>query len=202
MQRLAFVAEMCENMYDSAVSTIDTRRSNSIRHPSVFPLCSIPHILTSISYPHIPFVSRTSIAGEPSRYGLLLPALHLAKRLHSLSGTFLGLLHQPRNLLEPVSSISLPLYPISKPVREKKNNANRRTYPSLPASPIHSYNHPSLVVTTAPSHLSLSNATPRSPSWQLLTPSASTYTLCPSASKSRAVCVTQICVSMPTMATW
>jgi len=163
MQRLAFVAGVCENMYNSALSAIDTRRSNSIRHLSFFPPRSIPLHLVSFSLLNIPF-SETSILGEPLSCGLLLPPLHLAKRLHRFSSTFLGLLHQSRNLLEPASSISIPPYTISKPYSRPKPTAREETYPSLAASPIHSYSQPSLVVTTAPSLRNLSNATPLSPS--------------------------------------
>jgi hypothetical protein len=69
----------------------------------------------------------------------------------------------------------------------------------IPASPIHSYIQLSDVVTTAPSFLSRANAIGTSSLLQLLTPSASTYTLCPSRSRSSVVCVTQMCDSMPTM---
>src|SRR6266480_4026411 len=70
---------------------------------------------------------------------------------------------------------------------------------TISASPIHSYNHPSLVVTTTPSALNRSSATLTSSLLQLLTPSANTYALCPPASKSKHVCVTQMCDSIPTM---
>lgn len=57
----------------------------------------------------------------------------------------------------------------------------------------------SLVVTMAPSCRSLANAIGTSSLLQLLTPSAMMYTLCPALSKSMAVCVTQMWLSMPTM---
>ncbi len=63
-----------------------------------------------------------------------------------------------------------------------------------------SNNQLSLVVTTAPALRSRSSAVLASPGCELLTPSASMYTLWPCVSRSRTVCVTQTCASMPTTA--
>lgn len=95
----------------------------------------------------------------------------------------------------PLANPSLRTSPLPQPQTSRKE---RNTYSAMPASPIHSYNQLSLVVTTAPSLASRRNATGTSSALQLLTPSASTYTLCPCASRSSVVCVTQMCASMPT----
>jgi hypothetical protein len=61
---------------------------------------------------------------------------------------------------------------------------------------MHWYNQLSLVVTTAPSCRSRARAIGTSSLLQLLTPSARTYTLCPSCNRSIAVCVTSRKVSI------
>lgn len=71
----------------------------------------------------------------------------------------------------------------------------------MPASPMTSYIQLSLLVTMAPSLRNLASARGISSALQLLTPSAMTYTLWPAAARSTAVWVTQMCDSMPTMAT-
>lgn len=116
--------------------------------------------------------------------------LNLAQQcLHHPLRILASILHHTSNLLKSTKNVSFT----------PSNNTSRETHSAIPASPMHSYNQLSLVVTTAPACLNLANAIGISCGLQLLTPSAMIYTLCPAASASIVVCVTQMWLSMPTM---